>query len=278
MKIFSLFFLIFIACLNELPAQSFEFDLIFEDTKGNRDMITIGFEEDATLGIDTTYEEVNIVDKPLGANLDVRLSNWDRVIHSTIPVIYFQSKKQIYSLDGILTFEIYSPNFPLKCYWDKTHFEANDKYRFWMTSINPGGWYDVGGSPSDLGYLIFKEDTSPRSFTSQIKYGLSDDYYINQNGDTISLFWLGYGYMGTPIREIEGANRIVDIFPNPVTDKLNIATEKKIKYIQLFDVSGKRLRSLKQPVSNLFEYSNGLYFLKIQMENGKIYVKKFIKK
>lgn len=280
MKYFFLLMLVFInPSLNLLFSQEFQFDLYFEDSKGNRDTVTIGIAEDATLGIDAAYGEINIFGEPLNADIDVRLSNRENVLYRNEPPTYVQSKKQVYRIGyEILTFEIYSSNFPIKCYWEEDYFKSNDEFRLWMTSHIPGGWFDVGGGGSDLFYLVFKEETSPRSFSSQLGLGLNEDYsYLNENGDSISLFWLGNGFMGTPIREIDGEQITIDIFPNPTRNQITIKSDQKINQLQLFDVSGKLIRSSSRTTFDISDFTKGVYFLTVYFDNGNVIVEKVLK-
>jgi hypothetical protein len=71
-----------------------------------------------------------------------------------------------------------------------------------------------------------------------------------------------------------------EIYPNPTTDFIDIATDYKNCWFTIFDVTGKLV--LKEKIIqnktriNLSNYSNGLYFIQLQTEN-KMRVKKFVK-
>jgi len=69
--------------------------------------------------------------------------------------------------------------------------------------------------------------------------------------------------------EIVNAN--IKIYPNPVTDILNINSLIEIKNVEMFDLLGKRVIATKQ--TNQIEVSQlpvGVYFLKAHTENGTI--------
>lgn len=76
-------------------------------------------------------------------------------------------------------------------------------------------------------------------------------------------------------------NNVIEIFPNPASEKLHIISSGKISQLRIFDLPGKEL--LLQNVNKLeFEintrfFSPGIYFIQLEMEND-IVVKKFIKK
>ncbi len=73
----------------------------------------------------------------------------------------------------------------------------------------------------------------------------------------------------------------IKIYPNPFADYLVIFTEKKIKSISIFDVSGKNLLNKKinnyKLNLNVEQLTKGVYVAKVQIENGKTVIKKIIK-
>ena len=71
---------------------------------------------------------------------------------------------------------------------------------------------------------------------------------------------------------------IITLYPNPTSDFLNIKSSQKISKIEIYDMSGKLVRSekLKDEKVNVQSLLNGNYLLKIQTENGVV-TSKFIK-
>ncbi|AZA53716.1 T9SS type A sorting domain-containing protein [Chryseobacterium sp. G0201] len=73
-------------------------------------------------------------------------------------------------------------------------------------------------------------------------------------------------------------NNIIDIYPNPVSDLLNIKSNVKIEKVEIFDISGKKinivLNSNKIDVKSI---PSGSYIVIIETKEGKT-TKKFIKK
>ena len=74
----------------------------------------------------------------------------------------------------------------------------------------------------------------------------------------------------------------LNIYPNPVNDKLYIVTEDEVKEVIVYDVYGRHQvtetpshqGNMTVDVKNL---SNGIYFVRVKTENGEI-VKRFVKK
>lgn len=70
----------------------------------------------------------------------------------------------------------------------------------------------------------------------------------------------------------------VSIYPNPTTEMLNVSTKYNVQNINVFDVSGKTILSVKDGKTvNVSALEPGIYVAKIQTEQGSI-TKKFIKK
>ena len=83
----------------------------------------------------------------------------------------------------------------------------------------------------------------------------------------------------TGITNIEQTQSI-NIYPNPANDKLYIETQTLTQTIEIFDVYGRRQKSIvnsqRSTVIDLSELKSGIYFVKINTEKGNI-VKRIIK-
>jgi len=67
------------------------------------------------------------------------------------------------------------------------------------------------------------------------------------------------------------------IFPNPVKNILNIASESDIIFLEIYDNLGRLVRKSKNEKSIKVDYfQNGVYYLKVQTKD-KVYYEKFIK-
>lgn len=105
--------------------------------------------------------------------------------------------------------------------------------------------------------------------SSNIEYG----FEIEEDANLIAMF----GY--TDISEHDG--ELVEIYPNPVHDRLTIKCAN-VCHVELIDVFGKML--LSQDISeNSFDFDvssvvSGMYFVKITDGNGCISVEKIVKK
>ena len=83
----------------------------------------------------------------------------------------------------------------------------------------------------------------------------------------------------TGITNIEQTQSI-NIYPNPANDRLYIETQTLTQTIEIFDIYGRRQKSIvncqRSTVIDLSELKSGLYFVKINTEKGNI-VKRIIK-
>ena len=69
------------------------------------------------------------------------------------------------------------------------------------------------------------------------------------------------------------------LFPNPVTDKLNIRTDESIELVEIFDATGKMVLEERQGNNSidLSQLRSGLYHARIRLENGTFVTRKLLK-
>ena len=105
--------------------------------------------------------------------------------------------------------------------------------------------------------------------------------YFNRNG-TFYFSDLQFYVQSFPLSISEAVhNNTLRIYPNPVESILNISDtdlENQIKNLRLIDISGKVIYS--KPYSKTLDFSGlvkGLYFLRIETNNGQVFNRKIIK-
>jgi hypothetical protein len=197
----SLFLFTFTIASFACAQEEFSFRLYFEDSLGNKDTIIVGYDENATNGIDTNFGEVNIAASPWNNSFEVRTGNGfmgetDWPINNTFSD--FQSKKQIKFKDclvgqryGIpIIVKINTP--PLEISWDiDNDFFTNDTCRHNSQLKNqPNFFSDVAHKsrflrsdpPFSDGYFEFDQVDLDFSFsTFEDKYTIW--LYIGNNAD-----------------------------------------------------------------------------------------------
>ncbi|MGE4542136.1 MAG: T9SS type A sorting domain-containing protein [Bacteroidales bacterium] len=281
-KLYTLFFLLIISQF--VSAQEFSFQMYFEDAIGNKDTLTIGFDRNGTDTIDTEFGEVNLISIPLDTSFDVRISNeWQNRVYHQMPGT-FHTKKQIieqkecgvwYSVNSI---DIFTDNWPVTMHWDSTLFVDTCLNGSLFTSVNPGGWWDTGGFREVLG--------GNSSLTFEPNYPYHDDNYgyINENNDTIDVFWQTFGDFSILILGTDefASNKDFQLYPNPTINTITIdfkGQDFNIKEIQVLNMNGK-----SQPIIvsgkniDLTKIPDGLYLIRLTLSNGETITKKIIKK
>lgn len=83
------------------------------------------------------------------------------------------------------------------------------------------------------------------------------------------------------INEISDDNSI-QLFPNPSNDFITVISKQSVmNSIDVYDVTGRVVLSEKIKLNteklNLNSFSSGIYFIKVQLEDGSITVRKFVK-
>lgn len=74
-------------------------------------------------------------------------------------------------------------------------------------------------------------------------------------------------------------NSGLQIYPNPATDVVNISTKKAVETINVFDLSGKKVKSFKSAGQiNVSSLAKGTYILQVYYGGGSVETTKLIKK
>lgn len=278
MKSLPLFLLLCIC--STISAQQFAFTIHFQDAAGSRDSIVLGYDANATSGIDPAWDEINLAGTPLNNGLDVRITDdWENMFYYNIPGT-FQTKKQIIrdncSFDSAFSrqvISIHTQNWPVTASWDSTLFEPLCRNGSFFTGVNPGGWWDVL-SPSQLHFQEFDTDSKVTFFANNVDP--SDFYhgYINQFGDAISVFWqmfIPQGFVNNTT-EAGSAATGLKIFPNPTTGDLSVEALPEFGSVQTIDVltvTGQTVFSVSNTRSlSIYDLQSGIYLVRVSNENG----------
>ena len=74
----------------------------------------------------------------------------------------------------------------------------------------------------------------------------------------------------------------LSVYPNPVSDRLNIDYKENISNLTVYDLSGRSVKSLTTNNSNnsidVSDLKSGIYMLRIETENKDVSTVKFIKR
>jgi len=264
-------------------AQTFQFQMFFEDAIGNKDTLTIGYDVNGNELIDPSFGEMNIIGIPLDTTFDVRMS--DAFFNNGNAT--FHTKKQILpdSCSGwwfpVVSIDVKSKNWPVTATWDNSLFNIECREGSVFTSFHPGGWWDVGGFTSDLNRVELANENKV-TFTSNYNpiSGYNVHYaYINSSNDTIPVFWMAFGDSRLISLGVDKISVGLKSYPNPVTDFLYFDLQNDlVKDVKVIDMYGKStIVDFKNGCIDMRNFHAGFYLIMVNGKDGKIQNLKIIK-
>ena len=138
--------------------------------------------------------------------------------------------------------------------------------------ITPNGSYTVDANPT----VTFVPNLVALDYNLQVQTQTGNAATRTFAFDNLNIF---YSNLALGTNEGVKANKVlVEIYPNPTTDVLNVRTDSMVKKVEIFDLAGKKINAElidgKVDVNNL---TAGAYMIKIETNDG-LTMKKFIKK
>jgi hypothetical protein len=290
----NLIFLLLFFPLIGLSQPEFSFDLYFEDALGNRDTVTIGYDPEATDGIDAQFGEENIISQPWDSVLDVRIGNKTYTENTWLTDNSFLSKKQIISsycensiISSRISIQFYAKNYPIKFKWDKSQFE-NDTCRFFSVFFGEIDYLNIDAiSGTFLQYsdsLFFQPYTSNLGQTSlfahqislvngqlTILYPINTFNTFNKEIGVCQFVFYSYRTASLDDKSID----IPKIFPNPIISNSNLQISNGDNY-NLYNIQGHLIESgviEKNNKINLENIPTGSYFIQIFKGNDVFHKK-----
>ena len=259
----ALFFLLSIFPLS-IFCQEFSFPIFFEDAKGNKDTIVLGYDQSATDAIDTLFGEKDIKNAP-----------WDTVFEARVTDAYsysllYYSKKQILYKDcnknkrlEATAIIVYCKYYPFVIRWDSSLFNIPCREKSFLTEWIPGGWFDAGYKPI---YWL-------KNFDS-IKY-INPPYAFKDSLFEIYFAFSTIAEFGMTVRNKDALSSKIK-YNNIINELLIIETEDKI-ITEIIDITGKILMSTACKSISLSNFASGMYIIKIYCDDKIILVDKVIK-
>jgi len=122
-------------------------------------------------------------------------------------------------------------------------------------------------SGSNNGYISFKIKTKP-GLVAGDSFGNQVSIYFDYNNPVVTNDYVTT--ILTSITNYESKEAVSAIFPNPVRDILQFKTIEKVLKVEVFDMTGRILRSgsITENKVNLSELKTGSYILKVYTEKG----------
>ena len=258
-------------------AQSFSFELYFEDANGAKDTLEFGYDPTATDSIDPIFQETNIIAQPWSGQFEAR------IIVLTNPYAFggeeFATvteaghlKKQIKMEDcqdqsvHISMIQMKNAVYPVTITWDHTLFNDVCRSNTIITDWHPGVWFDaiIGNNPQLPFELKFDV---PANFTH------TSTHNIASNQDTLDVLFFALGSIDQVFVGVEEQEQSkLTAAPNPVTDLLyfDIQGTEELQSVALLDLNGKQKDVVL--ISNsldLKDLPSGIYIAEVIFTSGR---------
>ena len=246
-----------------LLCQEFSFPLYFEDAKGHKDTIVLGYDINATNGIDTAFGEKDIISKPWDSIFEVRITDGkDYSKFSTKKQIIYKNcleAKPIYPLSILIR----STNYPFVIRWDSSIFSNNCKERSFITEAKPSGWLDALDKP--LIYCNKHDSVLFHSIT--VKYQ-----------DSLGVVFMGFASNDDIMKTIAiRENLAITIRYNTVVEDLLIIETDDVIRTEVINELGQVLLSTYDHNISFSNFTPGIYLITVFKNNSRIVFDKIIK-
>lgn len=206
--------------------QDFDGKMYFEDAVGNKDTIEFGIHSQGTDSIDINLGEINIINEERKEGLDVSIGNHWPLYYIGVPPSVRTKRQLVNNEDYIYGLTIRTENYPVTAKWDIMPYETRFRNSL-ITSVPPGGWFDVG-SPSNL-YFVKMDTTDESTFTTNCDSTRKamGNYCIEENEERVGLYWLTL-YADFTIGNKPNDEEQLRVIPNPSNGQMRIEGRGKM--------------------------------------------------
>lgn len=257
-----------------LASQEFQLPIYFEDSAANRDSITIGYDDSATVNIDPAFGEKNMLGNPYSNNLDVRvcLYNYKDVRYEDARLL--ESKKMFIKkpctdktyFDEAHSFMVVirSNHWPIIMRWDNSLISDTCE-QITIVDCTPGGWLHICGPGHP--YRTFEMANN-----SSATYD-SSEYSVPGTGDSLKALFFAFNVYRRTADQSQERDE-VNIFPNPSNGQFSVITSDIVSNaeLHLYNIAGEKVLQAdihqKVDVSHLM---SGIYYYKIKNLTGVTY-------
>ncbi len=172
-----------------------------------------------------------------------------------------------YFCDDLLCIAVYDPN--------ENKFDIEDNPMVLNGLCNSAELSLFGSQYNSLFYDDIGMNKSP--FTYNLSANGSEILLSITNSEGNTAY-----YSNQPLSTPDFQPQSIQLYPNPVFDNLNIASEVPIRSIHVYDIQGSEVYATQfqpgNPTINTEALKAGVYFLKAESDTGQQFTAKFVKK
>jgi len=146
-----------------------------------------------------------------------------------------------------------------------------------VSVTNEEGQYYFEDVPVNANIQAFVTSFAHQNWTA---FEIETDSYQTYNVNFIVSGTSVYPDYTTMIEDVQIQNIEFSVFPNPANDVLNINCDIEKAIVQIFDISGKLVKTelaFSNSEINISELVSGTYLIILSAENGKTGIQKFVK-
>jgi hypothetical protein len=303
MKHIYIIILLLPALLYGQKTAQWETKFYFEDAAGNRDTITVGYDDEANYKYNPDFGEVDIKDVPWDSVFEVRAGHGDAGVHLEEVLskkIIGGIKKQNPDSDGcrpseLLRMFVRVKHLPLTITWDSTNYnnvchDGNYIAPHDLDGIFSNLWFtDTIGFPVLPPYFCLSSQSAYvlNSIRNEL-YDWFNAYIVVENADGTldSLYALNLhppakNHPSTPckstvaVEEISPDHTDIKVYPNPGQTTVYLGYTDRLRW-ELTDTQGKKIAIGSDPWLEIGELPQGVYFLNIHISD-RVITKKVVK-
>lgn len=272
----------------------------FEDAVGNRDTITVGYDEDANNTYNPDFGEVDIKDALWDSVFEVRAGHDEAGI---IPDVILSKRiigrgyeksphfNDCYYGGGVIRIFTKVKYLPLTITWDSVDFSSGCHDGDFLAphayhEIIDNQWF-IGNSGEVAPYYCLSQQANSVLDSVGTEYHLNAQLTIKNADNTLdtlyplNLYTFPIGHEASPCRDYVAVEEIspdhtdIKVYPNPGQTTVYLGYTDRLRW-ELTDTQGKKIAIGSDPWLEIGELPQGVYFLNIHISD-RVITKKVVK-
>jgi hypothetical protein len=263
----------------QLQIPEFETTIYVMDLNGNIDSVIIGYDVNATFGIDAQFGEVDITNQPWDSILEVRVApsyNKDNQLGKKQITKSFCDPNYPFGRGaGVVTLSIRT-HTPVAISWNMQDFqnECIDS----STIVDDDVFFEYPGL--NYFYESYMAHQGVHGSTFDL-FGYNYSYYEGniEGGGTDTIYNVFIGFIDDmnvliSTNEQKEIQQKTKIFPNPMTEQFTISLPENYysESVKVFDITGREVYQSIEKSNQInvpsVDWAKGIYFYRVRLEDG----------